>query len=154
MEESRKKFAELAAMTMAEASDFPFLTDPAGREHPLAGPVTAIGRSVENDVVITSQRVWRDHARSGRRNRRITLEDAGNTNGTFLNGEQTGEPVDPADGDRIAVGGASFVFRDPETALRDSSAVEREFGRPSGIARVDRRAVSLSPREFLPLAYR
>jgi DNA-binding response OmpR family regulator len=143
----------MAAIPMADPSEFPSLTDPTGREHPLAGPVASIGRGVENDIVITSKRVSREHARLVRRGRNILLEDAGSTNGTFLNDEQIREPVELADGDRISVGDVTFVFHDPETTLRDSFAVELEIDRPSGIVRVNRRVVSLSPKEFLLLAY-
>jgi pSer/pThr/pTyr-binding forkhead associated (FHA) protein len=123
---------------MADANDSPSLTDPTGRVHRLTGPVTAIGRGVGNDIVINAKRVSRDHARLVHRNRKITLEDAGSTNGTFLNDEQIREPVDLADGDRITVGGVTFVFRDPETTLRDSSAVDLEVDRSSGIVRINR----------------
>jgi pSer/pThr/pTyr-binding forkhead associated (FHA) protein len=138
---------------MADPNDLPSLTDPTGREHPLAEPVTSIGRGVENDIVITSKRVSRDHARLLRRNRKITLEDAGSTNGTFLNDEQIRETVDLADGDRITIGDVTFIFHDPETTLRDSSAVDLEVDRSSGIVRVNRKVIALSPKEFLLLAY-
>jgi pSer/pThr/pTyr-binding forkhead associated (FHA) protein len=138
---------------MADITETPSLTDPTGREHPLAGPVTSIGRGVENDIVITSKRVSRGHARLLRQERKTTLEDAGSTNGTFLNDEQIRGPVDLADGDRITIGDVTFVFHDPETTLRDSSAVELEIDRPSGIVRVNRKVVALSPKEFLLLAY-
>jgi pSer/pThr/pTyr-binding forkhead associated (FHA) protein len=138
---------------MADPNDSPSLTDPTGREHPLAGPRTCIGRGVENDIVITSKRVSREHARLLRRNRKILLEDAGSTNGTFLNDEQIRGPAELADGDRITIGDVTFVFHDPETTLRDSSAVELEIDRASGIVRLNRKVIAFSPKEFLLLAY-
>jgi pSer/pThr/pTyr-binding forkhead associated (FHA) protein len=138
---------------MADSNNFPSLTDPTGREHLLTGPVTGIGRGVENDIVITSKRVSRDHSRLLRQDRKTMLEDAGSTNGTFLNDEQIREPVELADGDRITIGDVTFVFHDPETTLRDSSAVDLEIDRSSGIVRVNRRVIALSPKEFLLLAY-
>ncbi|MBN1440310.1 MAG: FHA domain-containing protein [Anaerolineales bacterium] len=139
---------------MAAASNLPCLTDPTGREHPLAGSVTSIGRVLENDddVVITSKRVSREHARLLRWDRKTILEDAGSTNGTLLNDEQVRERKEPADGDRITVGDVTFIFLDPETTLRDSSAVELEIDRPSGIVRINRKVIALSPKEFLLLA--
>jgi pSer/pThr/pTyr-binding forkhead associated (FHA) protein len=138
---------------MADPNDSPRLTDPTGREHMLAGPATSIGRGVENDIVITSKRISREHARLLRQNRKTVLEDAGSTNGTFLNDEQIREPMELADGDRITIGDVTFVFHDPETTLRDSSAIELEIDRSSGIVRINRRVVALSPKEFLLLAY-
>jgi DNA-binding response OmpR family regulator len=138
---------------MADVNESPSLTDPTGREHPLAGPVTSIGRGVENEIVITSKRVSREHARLLRQDRKTLLEDAGSTNGTLLNDEQIREPMELADGDRITIGDVTFIFHDPETTLRDSSAVELEIDRPSGIVRINRRVIALSPKEFLLLAY-
>ena len=138
---------------MADPNDSPRLTDPTGREHMLAGPATSIGRGVENDIVITSKRVSREHARLLRKDRKTVLEDAGSTNGTLLNDEQIREPMELADGDRISIGDVTFVFHDPETTLRDSSAIELEIDRSSGIVRINRRVVALSPKEFLLLAY-
>jgi pSer/pThr/pTyr-binding forkhead associated (FHA) protein len=138
---------------MADPNDSPSLTDPTGREHLLAGPATGIGRGGENDIVITSKRVSREHARLLRQNRKTLLEDAGSTNGTFLNDEQIREPVELSDGDRISIGDVTFVFHDPETTLRDSSTVELEVDRSSGIVRLNRKVIALSPKEFLLLTY-
>jgi pSer/pThr/pTyr-binding forkhead associated (FHA) protein len=138
---------------MAEINDSPCLTDPTGREHTLAGPLIRIGRGVENDIVVTSKRVSREHARLLRQNRKTLLEDAGSTNGTLLNDEQIREPAELADGDRITIGDVTFVFHDPETTIRDSSAVELEIDRRSGIVRINRKVIALSPKEFLLLAY-
>jgi len=41
----------------------PFLTDPTGREHYIGSDCITIGRAVQNDIVITSKRVSREHAR-------------------------------------------------------------------------------------------
>ncbi|HQE92626.1 MAG TPA: FHA domain-containing protein [Anaerolineae bacterium] len=40
----------------------PYLTDPTGREHLLNGKTTTRGRALENDIVITSKRISREHA--------------------------------------------------------------------------------------------
>ncbi|MBN2083791.1 MAG: FHA domain-containing protein [Anaerolineales bacterium] len=138
---------------MADPNDSPRLTDPTGREHVLAEPATSIGRGVENDIVITSKRVSREHARLLRQNQVTVLEDAGSTNGTFLNDERIRESAELTDGDRISIGDVTFVFHDPETTLRDTSAFELEIDRSSGIVRINRRVVALSPKEFLLLAY-
>ena len=66
----------------------PSLTDPTGREHLLTGETITIGRAVENDIVITSKRVSREHARVRRDGWKAILEDMGSTNGTFLNDER------------------------------------------------------------------
>jgi DNA-binding response OmpR family regulator len=138
---------------MTELTESHFITDPTGREHHLAGEVTRIGRGTENDIVITSKRVSREHARLIRKNRKTLLEDAGSTNGTLLNDEQIRGSVELVDGDRISIGDVTFVFHDPDTTIRDTGALELEIDRQAGIVRVNRRVVALSPKEFLLLSF-
>ncbi len=54
----------------------PYLTDPTGREHRLDEEIITIGRAVENDLVITSKRVLREHARVRRDGWRSPLSSA------------------------------------------------------------------------------
>jgi pSer/pThr/pTyr-binding forkhead associated (FHA) protein len=138
---------------MADTGRTPFLTDPAGHEHRLAGDTILIGRAVENDIVIASKRVSRQHARLRREGRAVLLEDLGSANGTFLNDERLAGSAPLRDGDRISVGDVAFVFRDPESTLLDGNAAELEVNLEAGIVRVNRRLVSLSPKEFALLAY-
>ena len=82
----------------------PFLTDPTGREHHLENEASTIGRAMENDIVITSKRVSREHAGIERQGRRVVLFDLGSTNGTFLNDERVLAPTALRDGDRVFIG--------------------------------------------------
>ncbi len=131
----------------------PILTDPTGREHALIGETATIGRAVENDIVVTSKRVSREHARVRRESRHVTLEDLGSTNGTLLNDERVLSPVNLHDGDRISIGDVVFTFHDPDTTSCDTPFVELEMDIPAGVVRVNRRLVTLSPKEFALLAY-
>jgi DNA-binding response OmpR family regulator len=131
----------------------PFLTDPAGREHVLTEDVVTIGRAVENDLVVTSRRVSREHARLRREGWRVFLEDMRSTNGTFLNGERIHEPVELRDEDRIGVGDVTFVFHDPAITIRETPFPDLDVDAAAGIVRIDRRKVSLSAKEFALLAY-
>jgi hypothetical protein len=135
------------------AEQAPFLIDPTGREHTLTGDSITIGRAVENDVVITSKRVSREHARVRREGWRVMLEDLGSTNGTFLNDERVMAPVALHDEDRIKIGDVVFVFRDPDITYRDTPFPELEVDVAAGVVRVDRHAVGLSAKEFALLAY-
>ncbi|MBN1954753.1 MAG: FHA domain-containing protein [Anaerolineae bacterium] len=131
----------------------PFLTDPIGRQHLLAGESTTIGRAVENEIVIASKRVSRVHARIRRAGQQLLVEDLGSTNGTFLNGERVLAPVDLRDGDQITVGDVLFILHDPEATFCDTPFPELEIDEAAGVVRVDRQLVSLSPKEFLLLAH-
>jgi hypothetical protein len=131
----------------------PFLSDPTGREHPLAGEHTTIGRAVESDIVVTSKRVSREHARVRRDGWRMVLEDLGSTNGTFLNGERVLTPIALHDEDRIKVGDVILTFHDPDVTYRDTPFPELEMDVEAGVVRVDRHLVELSPKEFALLAY-
>ena len=83
------------------------------KTHPLEGPGPwSIGRSAENDIVISDPNVSRKHAQLLRSENGFVVEDLGSTNGTFLDGA----PIDRErieSGDELAFGGivARFVRR-------------------------------------------
>lgn len=131
----------------------PTLTDPTGREHTVKDSVTSIGRALECDIVITSKRVSREHARLRRDARRTLLEDAGSTNGTFLNEERISGVSELRDGDHITIGDVTFEYHDPDTTFRDTGSIDLEVLPEQGIARVNRKLLTLSPKEFILLAY-
>jgi pSer/pThr/pTyr-binding forkhead associated (FHA) protein len=131
----------------------PYLTDPQKQEHILP-PVTAvIGRAVECDMVIASTRVSREHARLRRDGRKWFLEDLGSTNGTFLNDERVIRPMELRDGDQIMAGGVIFIFHDPDTTTRENPVPDLKLDAAAGVVRVNRRVVTLSPKEYALLAY-
>lgn len=138
---------------MTTTKQVPSLIDPAGREHPLTGDTVTIGRAIENDVVITSKRISREHARVRREGWRAILEDLGSTNGTFLNDERVLTPVELHDEDRITIGDVTLIFHDPDTTYRDTPFPELEVDVAAAVVRVDRRMVELSAKEFALLAY-
>ena len=138
-------------MTLSE--HLPFLTDPNGKEHHLTESVVEIGRAVENDIVITSKRASRGHARIYREGRKWILEDCNSANGTFLNDERVLTPVDLRDGDSITIGDILLKFHDPDTTVRDDPFPVLEVDVAAGLVRVDRKVITLSAKEFGLLAY-
>lgn len=136
---------------MADA--VPYLTDPSNQQHLLSSEAVIIGRAVESDIVITSKRVSREHARIQRKGRHVLLEDLNSANGTFLNGEQIRAATELREGDEITVGEVTFTFHDPDTTFRDTGAIDLEVNTGAGVVRINRRVVSLSPKEFSLLAY-
>lgn len=75
-----------------------------GGEFPLKGDKQLIiGRSSELDIVLVEDMVSRKHAKITLQNGKITIEDLGSTNGTFVNGEKV-KSQRLKEGDRILVG--------------------------------------------------
>jgi hypothetical protein len=138
---------------MATSESVPFFTDPTGREHRLADEIMTIGRAVDNDIVVTSRRVSREHARVQREGSRLVLVDLGSTNGTFFNDERLLAPVELRDGDRVSIGDVELVFHDPESTYLETPFPTLEVDVAAGLVRVDRRIITLSPKEFSLLAY-
>jgi len=131
----------------------PYLTDPNGQEHRLSVQAAVIGRAVDCDVVVASKSVSRQHTRLCREGRRWLVEDLGSTNGTYLNGERVISRLTLLDGDNLKVGDVNFVFHDPDTTTRESPVPDLEVDTAAGVVRVNRKAVVLSPKEYLLLAF-
>ena len=75
-----------------------------GGEFPLVvGKELVIGRSSELDMVLVEDMVSRRHAKLSVAPDRITIEDLGSTNGTFVNGEKV-QISRLVEGDRILIG--------------------------------------------------
>lgn len=136
---------------MADA--VPYLTDPSDQQHLLSGETVTIGRAVECEIVITSKRVSREHARIQRKGRHVLLDDLNSANGTFLNGEQIRAATELREGDEITIGEVTFTFHDPDTTFRDTGVIDLEVNTGAGVVRINRRIVNLSPKEFALLAY-
>lgn len=83
---------------------------PGGSTVALGALPCLIGRDRRCDVVLDDPRVSRRHAEVRLRLGRFTLADLGSTNGTRLNGRPVSEAA-LADGDLVAIGPATIVFR-------------------------------------------
>jgi hypothetical protein len=81
-----------------------------GKRHlPLARPVVALGRALDNDVVIDDGRVSRHHAQLRLRGERYVIYDTGSSGGTSVNGEPISEQT-LRGGDVISLAGYALVF--------------------------------------------
>jgi pSer/pThr/pTyr-binding forkhead associated (FHA) protein len=138
---------------MPQNKSGPFVTDPNGLEHRLSVQAVTIGRAVECDIVIASKRISRENTRIRQDGRHWFVEDLASTNGTYLNGERIITGMKLRDGDSIKVGDVIFIFHDPDTTTRENPVPELEVDSTAGVVRVNRKAVSLSPKEYLLLAY-
>jgi sulfite reductase alpha subunit-like flavoprotein len=89
---------------------------------PVVKHLTVIGRDVTiADVVVDDPRASRRHAGINWDGSGYVLEDLGSTNGTTVNGEPLAAPRDLRPGDRIGVGGITFVFEQGGGAVAPES---------------------------------
>src|SRR4051794_9400389 len=107
---------------------------PTGRRIPLTEQVT-IGRASDNTVRLNDPTVSRHHARISPTARGATLEDAGSTAGTWLDGRRIGAPAPVRDGAKIALGRLSFLVEEPrpleDAGLTIESAAEASLYMPA-----------------------
>jgi len=100
-------------------------------------------------VVLHDPLASRAHAELRRRDEGWLLYDRGSTNGTYLNGRRVIRPEFLCDGDEIRVGRTTLTFVDPEATLHTGSIPRVVYDRSTGDLWVDRRPISLSPKERL-----
>jgi hypothetical protein len=94
--------------TLRRAGDW--LEGENGDRWDLSKPVTTLGRSLENDVVLRDQRVSRIHAELRSVEGSYLLRDLGSTNGTQVADEPVTERA-LKDGDSISLGGYRITLR-------------------------------------------
>ena len=81
----------------------------AGTTMQITTPLTALGRELDNDVVVEDSRVSRHHAQILFQMGRYAVRDLDSTNHTFVNGRQIESCVLDT-GDRISLGGFELQF--------------------------------------------
>jgi uncharacterized coiled-coil DUF342 family protein len=115
------RIGEKSAPTIAEEGEW--ILEPiehAGEMIRLTGTMLTIGRTAENDIALPSKMVSRNHARLLIGPNGIIVEDAGSTNGCFVNGEQVKQHL-MRDSDVLELGDLRYRLRlrNPrETAVR------------------------------------
>jgi len=83
-----------------------------GRKFPVDRPEVRLGRSADNEIVVSLRDVSRHHCVFHLDEGDVYLQDLGSTNGTLLNGKElrANERILLCSGDHIKVGGAIFKF--------------------------------------------
>lgn len=89
-----------------------------------------VGRSGDVQIVLSEDMVSRRHARIAYDGQKITIEDLGSTNGTFVNGEKI-KRCDLKEGDRVLIGSSIFkvVYADQIAAGPRRRPGEDNLGR-------------------------
>lgn len=91
-----------------------WLEFPSGESFGIKDAVTSIGRAPTNRLIISTERVSRNHAAIRRQDDgSYLLMDLGSSNGTFLNGQRLSRPVTLRNGWIIEVGLQKMTFRTP-----------------------------------------
>ncbi len=96
-----------------------------------------VGRSGDVQIVLSEDMVSRRHARIAYDSQRITIEDLGSTNGTFVNGEKI-KRADLKEGDRVLIGSSIFKVVQAET----SGGVPRKRAEEVGLGRTQARTMT------------
>jgi FHA domain/Domain of unknown function (DUF4388) len=89
-----------------------------------------VGRSGDVQIVLSEDMVSRRHARILFDGQKITIEDLGSTNGTFVNGEKI-KQASLKEGDRVLIGSSIFkvVYADTSAAAPRKRADDASMGR-------------------------
>jgi DNA repair exonuclease SbcCD ATPase subunit len=107
----------------AMAEDSEWMLDPldhSGEAVRLTGSMLTVGRTAENDIALPSKMISRHHARLLIGPNGIIVEDAGSTNGCFVNGEQVKQHL-MHDNDVLELGDLRYRLRlraSRETSVR------------------------------------
>ncbi|MCR4419946.1 MAG: FHA domain-containing protein [Clostridia bacterium] len=86
--------------------------DPTGKKGPVFSlkEYVTIGRDPHNDIVLPAPTVSARHAVLVRRGQDYWVQDAGSTNGTYINGVRLRGPARISAGDRITLGDTTLKF--------------------------------------------
>jgi class 3 adenylate cyclase len=104
--------------------------DGAGREYPLEGDTTTIGRADDNDIVIDVPGASRHHAVLRTHGATHVLEDMQSKNGTWVNDQRVDGNAYVSDGDVVRFSEAEFTFRigaEATMTMASRPAIEREI---------------------------
>ena len=83
-----------------------------GLRIPLTGRLV-LGRGPAADLQLVDGKVSREHCRIDASGHRVTVEDLGSHNGTYVNGELIKRPTPISEGDEIALGDTLLLLEDP-----------------------------------------
>jgi pSer/pThr/pTyr-binding forkhead associated (FHA) protein len=107
---------------MSNATIFPLLVQPNGKEIEISQTLTLVGRLPECDVPVDDENVSRRHAQlESTESGQVTLRDLGSRNGSWVNDQQISTAVTLQDGDRVRFGDVTFTFRSAASRQAEAS---------------------------------
>jgi SARP family transcriptional regulator, regulator of embCAB operon len=81
-----------------------------GRSYALAGTATRIGRSPDNDIVLSDAKVSRHHAAITDDGKTFLITDLGSANGVRVRGRRIDPSAELREGDRVRIGDQEFTL--------------------------------------------
>jgi hypothetical protein len=81
-----------------------------GQRYALAGTATRIGRSPDNDIVLSGVKVSRHHAVITDNGATLVITDLGSANGVLVAGQRIDPSAELCEGDRIRIGDQEFTL--------------------------------------------
>jgi pSer/pThr/pTyr-binding forkhead associated (FHA) protein len=112
------------------------------KEIPMRGNEVSIGRSPDNGIVIDNPAVSHYHARVFNEEGRLTLQDFGSLNGTFVNGQRVNRTT-LKPGDTVMVGKHTIMV----TESREPEGLGEWNGEPKAVAPKINETVMLDTKE-------
>lgn len=95
------------------------------------GVSTSVGRHQDNDIVLASQQISRQHAKFNQIGSKLVVQDLGSSNGTFVNGQRIAtDAVELENGDEVGFADILFVVAN-EAMLESTDQAMREIVSPS-----------------------
>jgi SARP family transcriptional regulator, regulator of embCAB operon len=101
--------AQIAGATPSGAGS-PILRGTGGQWYSLGSSKTRIGRSPDNDIVLSDAKVSRHHAVIAADAGTFVITDLGSRNGVYVNGDRLDSGVALNDGDSIGIGDSDLTF--------------------------------------------
>jgi len=108
-------------------------------------PVTTIGRSSFNDIVLGDKSLSRRHARILRDGEGLAVEDLDSRNGTFFNGERLTSVKSLAEGDRITIGACTLTVSRSSTTQVQIDPAQRFDPHDSTVFRAEASLLRVNP---------
>ena len=98
-----------------------------GKKYKIGGKIVSIGRSPENDIVLISTKISKNHAKIEIQENKIALIDLGSSNGTYVNGKRISKVFLNKD-DTIIFGRATKIVISGDFEHCESEPLEGTIG--------------------------
>ncbi|MHC4871563.1 MAG: ATP-binding protein [Planctomycetota bacterium] len=108
-----------------------------GQRYILEDGILTLGRDKRNDIPFEDEGVSRKHIQFSVRNLKITIEDMGSTNGTYVNNLRIQTRQELHNGDRIALGNTIFLVKLDSPAAEHRTVVSEKPHQSSSMIRMD-----------------